>query len=75
MQLKRSTILGKFKFIFCLILTSKFLYSDVYSENLMTNERFAELNILDKVSSKTSKLKIDIGKELIIQNLIINVLK
>ena len=46
-----------------------------YSENLIINEKFAELNILDKVSSKTSKVKVQIGEELIFQNLIINVLK
>ena len=75
MPLKKNIILGKYKFIFYLILISKFLYSNAYSENLMINEKFAELNILDKVSSKTSKLNVEIGKELIFQNLIINVLK
>ena len=34
-----------------------------------------ELDVLDKVSSKTSKLKVIIGEEIVFQNLIINVLK
>ena len=38
-------------------------------------KKYAELNILDKVSSKTSSIKIKIGEELIFQNLSINVLK
>ena len=38
-------------------------------------EKFAELNILDKVSSKTSNVKVEIGEELIFQNLVINILK
>ncbi len=46
-----------------------------FSENIQANEKFAELNILDKVSSKTSKIKVKIGEDLTFQNLLINVLK
>ena len=72
---KKNTILGKFKFIFCLLLFSEFVIFNSFSENLKGEELFAELSILDKVSSKTSNIKINIGKEFLFQNLIINVLK
>ena len=75
MQLKKNIILGKSKFLFYLFFISQFFYLTVHSENLMIDEKFAELDILDKVSSKTSKLKVEIGKEMIFQNLVINVLK
>jgi hypothetical protein len=41
----------------------------------LLNEKYAELKILDKVSSKTSSIKIKIGDEFTFQNLLINVLK
>ncbi len=72
---KKNIILGKFKFLFYTFFVSQFFYLIAQSENLMINEKFAELNILDKVSSKTSNLKVDIGNEVIFQNLVINVLK
>ena len=46
-----------------------------YTEQIQINEKFAELNILDKVSSKTSKIKVKIGESFTFQNLLINVLK
>ena len=75
MQSKRNTILGKVKFNFCLLFIGQFIIFNSFSENLLVDEKFAELNILDKVSSKTSNIKVNIGEELIFQNLIINVLK
>ena len=75
MQQKKNIILGKYKIFFYLLFISQFFYSATYSENLMLNEKFAELDILDKVSSKTSKIKVIIGKEMTFQNLVINVLK
>ena len=75
MQQKKNIILGKYKIFFYLLFINQFFYSATYSENLMVNEKFAELDILDKVSSKTSKIKVIIGKEMTFQNLIINVLK
>ena len=44
-------------------------------KNNKNNEKFAEILVLDKVSSKTTKLKLTIGKELFFQNLNINILK
>ncbi len=75
MQSKRNTVLGKVKFNFFLLFISQFIIFNSFSENLSVDEKFAELNILDKVSSKTSNIKVNIGEELIFQNLIINVLK
>ena len=46
-----------------------------YSEIKIIDEKFAEINILDKVSSKTSNTIVKIGEELIFQNLIISILK
>tara|TARA_Y100000590_G_scaffold362194_1_gene419230 strand:+ start:1555 stop:1962 length:408 start_codon:yes stop_codon:yes gene_type:complete len=75
MHLKKNIVAGKTKFFLYLIIIYQLLILNSYSENLIINEKFAELNILDKVSSKTSKVKVQIGEELIFQNLIINVLK
>ena len=46
-----------------------------FSQEDQLNEEYAELNILDKVSSKTSSVNIKVGDEFIFQNLQINVLK
>tara|TARA_B100000029_G_scaffold410857_1_gene412967 strand:- start:667 stop:1077 length:411 start_codon:yes stop_codon:yes gene_type:complete len=43
--------------------------------NAATEKKFVEIKILDKVSSKNSELKIEIGKEKIFQNLSIKALK
>ena len=75
MQLKKNIVLGKVKFIFCIFFISQLINLNSYSEDLLIKEKFAELNILDKVSSKTSNIKIEIGEELIFQNLVINILK
>ena len=75
MQLKKNTILGKAKKVTFILFIFKLLSLNAYSDSAKINEKYAELNILDKVSSKTSSVKIKIGKELIFQNLLINVLK
>ena len=75
MQLKKNTILGKAKVFICILFISQLFSFNTYSEQLQINEKFAELNILDKVSSKTSSIKVKIGKEIIFKNLLINILK
>tara|TARA_B100001250_G_scaffold7820_1_gene6596 strand:- start:2094 stop:2501 length:408 start_codon:yes stop_codon:yes gene_type:complete len=75
MQLKKNTIPGKVKIIFYFFFISQLINLNSYSEDSIKKEKFAELNILDKVSSKSSKVKIKIGEELKFQNLIINILK
>ena len=75
MQLKKSIVPGKFKIVFYFFFISQLINLNSYSEDLIINEKFAELNILDKVSSKTSNIKVEIGEELIFQNLVINIIK
>ena len=75
MQLKKNTTLGRAKKVTLILFIFELLSLNAYSDSVKINEKYAELNILDKVSSKTSSVTIKIGKELIFQNLLINVLK
>jgi|TARA_B100000929_G_scaffold146902_1_gene116389 hypothetical protein len=75
MYLKKNTTLGKANVVFCILIIFQLFSFSVYSEKDQINEKFAELNILDKVSSKTSSIKVKIGEEIIFQNLLINILK
>ena len=75
MHLKKNITLGKAKVIFCILYIFQLLSFNAYSEQAQINETIAELNILDKVSSKTSTIKVKIGKDFTFQNLLINVLK
>tara|TARA_Y100000741_G_scaffold10626_1_gene8740 strand:- start:96 stop:503 length:408 start_codon:yes stop_codon:yes gene_type:complete len=75
MSLKKNTTLGKVNKIFYILFVFQLFGLSVYSDDVQIKKKYAELNILDKVSSKTSSIKIKIGEELIFQNLSINVLK
>ena len=75
MHLKKNITLGKVSIFFYILFVFELVSFKVYSEEGHINEKFVELNILDKVSSKTSSIKLEIGEELIFQNLLINVLK
>ena len=75
MQLKKNINLGRIKFIFVFILFFQLLNIKVFSDISENSEKFAEILVLDKVSSKSTKLKLSIGEELIFQNLNINILK
>ncbi len=75
MYLKKNIILGKVKTIFFILFIFQLFGSCAHSDMVQINEKYVELNILDKVSSKTSSIKVKIGEELIFQNLLINVLK
>ena len=71
-QSKKNTQPGKVNFLFFLIYF--FLISQ--SLPLIANEgRFVEIKVLDKVSSKTDLLKLEIGKELKFKGLLIKSLK
>ena len=75
MQQRKNIISGKIKFI---LICFTFFVSNInfsYSEKLKNSEKYAELNILDKISSKSSNIKLKIGTEKIFQNLSINVLR
>ena len=71
-QLKKNIQSGKVNFLFFLIYF--FLISQLLP--LIANEgRFIEIKVLDKVSSKTDLLKLEIGKELKFKGLLIKSLK
>ncbi|WP_415278647.1 DUF2155 domain-containing protein [Candidatus Pelagibacter sp. Uisw_094] len=71
-QSKKNIQSGKVNFLFFLVYF--FLISQPLP--LIANEgRFAEIKILDKVSSKTDLLKLEIGKELKFKGLLIKSLK
>ena len=75
MQLKKNINLGKVSFALIFILFFQIIFPKVNSETNIYGEKFAEILVLDKVSSKTTKLKLTIGEELFFQNLNINILK
>ena len=71
-QLKKNIQSGKVNFLFFLIYF--FLISQPIS--LIANEgRFVEIKVLDKVSSKTDLLKLEMGKEIKFKGLLIKSLK
>ena len=75
MQLKKNINLGKVSFALIFIIFFQIIFLKANSETNIYAEKFAEILVLDKVSSKTTKLKLTIGEELIFQNLNINILK
>ena len=75
MQLKKNINLGKVSFALIFILLFQIIFLKANSETNIYAEKFAEILVLDKVSSKTTKLKLTIGEELFFQNLNINILK
>ena len=73
MQLKKNIKLGKVKiqkYLFFIFLFLIFSYKSFASDL-----RFVEIKILDKVSSKTSQLSLNIEQETKFENLIIKILK
>ena len=75
MQEKKNIRLGRIKILFFILNLFLFTTIKVSSENYKLTEKYAEILILDKVSSKTSKIKLTINKESLFQNLKINILK
>ncbi len=73
MQLKKNIKLGKIKIkkYFYLIFLLLIFSSKLHAVEL----EFAEIKILDKVSSKTSQLSLNIDQETTFENLIIKILK
>ena len=73
MQLKKNIKLGKVKIQKYFYLIFLFL---IFSFKSFANDlRFVEIKILDKVSSKTSQLSLNIEQETKFENLIIKILK
>ena len=75
MQLKKNINLGKVSFALIFTLLFQIIFLKANSETNIYGEMFAEILVLDKVSSKTTKLKLTIGEELFFQNLNIHILK
>ena len=73
MQLKKNIKLGKIKIQKYFYLFFLFLLFSVKS--FANNSSFVEIKILDKVSSKTSQLTLNIDQETKFENLIIKILK
>jgi len=73
MQLKKNISLGKNKIFKSIYLVFFILLFGIKSS--LSNESFVEIKILDKVSSKTSQLKLNIQQETKFENLIIKILK
>jgi len=73
MQLKKNISLGKNKIFKSIYLVFFILLFSIKSS--LSNENFVEIKILDKVSSKTSQLKLNIQQETKFENLIIKILK
>ena len=73
MHLKKNTKLGKVKIqkYFYLI----FLFLIFSFKSFASDLRFVEIKILDRVSSKTSQLSLNIEQETKFENLIIKILK
>ena len=75
MQSKKNTVLGKVNIFLYILFICQIIDNNSYADNINSKITFAELYILDKVSSKTSNIKIKIGEKFTFQNLEINVLK
>tara|TARA_B100000401_G_C52626579_1_gene633966 strand:- start:188 stop:598 length:411 start_codon:yes stop_codon:yes gene_type:complete len=75
MLLKKNINLGIIKYLFLLIIliSSSVSYAEQVKSNLLNV--VVEIKILDKVSSKNTILKLNIGEEKKFQNLLIKVLK
>tara|TARA_Y100000590_G_scaffold460708_1_gene620603 strand:+ start:95 stop:493 length:399 start_codon:yes stop_codon:yes gene_type:complete len=73
MQLKKNIKLGRIKiikFFYIIVLFLTFI-----SKSFATNLKFVEIKILDKVSSKTSQLSLNIDQDTKFENLVIKILK
>ena len=74
MLLKKNIKLGKVSFLSIAI----FIFisaNNAKADTTLKSEKIAELTVLDKVSSKNTSIKIQIGNEYIFQNLSIKVIK
>ena len=74
MLLKKNIKVGKINFSLAIVL-SILIINNIHAETLPKSETTAELSVLDKVSSKNTNIKIQVGEEFSFQNLNIKVLK
>ena len=75
MQSKKNINLGIINYIFLLFLLISFSFLNAEDNNKGEQEIIVEINILDKVSSKNTILKLNLGEEKKFQNLQIKVLR
>ena len=75
MQQKKNIKLGIINFIILLFLLINISISKAQELNEISKNISVEINILDKVSSKNTILKLKLGEEIKFQNLLIKVLK
>ena len=79
MKLVKNIQFGKNSFFLILIFLYFFLFSSIIkseiNSQIKNNEQFVQITILDKVSSKSNKLEVKIGKEKKFKNLLIKALK
>ena len=77
MKLEKNINLGKNNYILILLIFLFFftIAKSKINAQTLNEEKYAEIKILDKVSSKNSKLTIKIGKETRFKNLLIKTLK
>ncbi len=71
---KKNIKVGKINFLVITIF-SILITTNILAENMPVSETIAEISILDKVSSKNTNIKMQVGKDFIFQNLNIKVLK
>ncbi len=74
MLLKKNIRVGKINFLFAIVLII-LINDNIHAETLPKSETTAELSVLDKVSSKNTNIKIQVGEEFSFQNLNIKILK
>ena len=74
MLLKKNIKAGKFSFLLSIVF-SIFIINNLLADTSQKSEATAEISVLDKVSSKSTNIKIQVGIELSFQNLRIKVLK
>ena len=75
MLLKKNIKVGKINFLLVTVFIIIFITNNIFAETLRKSETTAELSVLDKVSSKNTNIKIQVGEEFSFQNLNIKVLK
>ena len=74
-KLKKNIQFGKSNFILILFYLFLIIIPSTVNSTEISNRKFIEIKILDKVSSKTNLLKLTIGEEKKFQNLLIKSLK
>ena len=72
---KKNTILGRINLLIFIFLFLFFNFISKAKDEIKLEGEFVEIKILDKVSSKNTKLKLKVGIEQNFQNLSIKVLK